>query len=390
MDRFVIPGEPAIVPFGYDINCESRDFPRPTSAWVEVWRPDGGAVSATLEVPSSAFSIEAGGNRRGTWRAQALFTPDSLGLWRLRATFEPDAGQLENYVLAVEPRFDAGMRVVLAPSGMCRAITITDRGNSLCIRGSRPPHSLSGPGVELPFDAFSVVAQGDVVWRVVDGGLERFVDDGVGLQRSHVGQPSMFHEARLAFAGDDVWVADNDGTRSTLRRGSPLSDGGIFLSPPQYLYNSNTSWLVGAKNEVLLGSDYQPIVVLIREDAGINIPGLPPLPPLGSKYDARTAWIHTNSGELVGVRLAVGGVVSGRLDERWNGQPDPFFGFTPLFTAGSATSTSSTAAVPRVTAPTLTFELYDPGPLFGPISCATERYAISRSLDDTQLKVFER
>ena len=400
---YPLPGEVARVDLALELLCEPNQGPTRfippavDGVQVSVLDPDNNAVaSRLLGVVVSGFNAGAGNRIVAT----VSFTPDRPGAWHVSAAFEPGIGVAQMNLQVLEWRGDAGSRASSwsGPSD-CEKFEQTSQGTVLCIRpvsdgGLRELVTQYGQVLSA---GSALMVEGDVLWMIAGApdshALERYQDDGGVFVLTHLSVGGFAAEALLRPAGDDAWLATNDGSR-VLRRAHPEVDGGLTLEEigAPALDAGRDRAMVAATDEVLF--DSPPGLLLISLDGGSKAISMPPaakedLPvPCGS--DAESLW-QTIPGLLLATAPASGTVIKANMllpdvvilprpKDTVNGSFPPII---PCANSGPLT------AVPRFSEGQLSLEIYDAGADFT-IFSASRRHVFARSGDGGTLKIFDR
>jgi hypothetical protein len=145
--------------------CGSSLDAQPTSATAEVYGPDGALVPSTI-----AFS--------GGSQAALTFTPAQPGAHHVLIAFEP-VGGLHQFDLEAVSDLSADAPSLTLPE-LCTSLERTQQGAWVC--GSTV---IRNDTVVAQFTGARLAVAGDVVWVVTDTQARRFVDTGSALQQTH-------------------------------------------------------------------------------------------------------------------------------------------------------------------------------------------------------------
>jgi hypothetical protein len=419
MDRFLIAGEQADVLIGLSEACRNPGYQKlhvADAVTAEVRNPEGEPVPSMVTGPvrnetNSRLPTFAGFETVAT----VSFTPDRPGRWRISAVFEPSIGSPSLSVEVVEAHVDAGFRVVAmgAMPADCIHYAVTDLGAVVCTPELRSTTRALFTSRGTQYDGSSFSVDRNAVWRLLlstvssrqPGTIERYVDDGAALQRTHqlteiIGNGTDSGGAGVIAASQgDVWLAPD--STGGLLRAHPEPDGGFTLArmPLSKLMPNGIS--VGVDGVHVWGTS------TAAESSGA-------MAIVSALFDGGTRRVQLGSEQIAGFEgdtfytwrqqeFGVGRLTAGSVPRAFVFVPKPFnepprpSQLSPVIPVVPMSEAifgglllKPAAVIPRFDGAQIWLENYDAGTDYWPVSSADSQHAFARSRDGLTVKVFDR
>lgn len=387
-------GSPSEVELALNIGCDvAAQLVLPDEVRVDVIGPDERPVVFSALPPQ----VRDAGARVPFVSTKVTFTPEQPGPYSVRARFEPGVGIVQHAYVAVPVRTDAGFRLVDVEGFPedCTRFGVLASGIPVCVTG----HDLGTlvlPTRRLVGVAFAL--DGDTVWAA---GFEpnqpelrilKIGADGTVLARS---APIDHREARLVARNGVAFGGGFQPTDALLRFvAEPAATVAVQAVVPRGQFIVGLAATDAGVIATSIDSAGKPQVIVVSGDGGVFVA---PLPLAAGRQGSDEGYIWADDAvvpvsppgahTLAVVEVGSAGPRIRRFNATGSGAT-PYPLLAPHAPIGFFRH--GVSAVLRVDGAELGWELFDPGPGFGPIVAATRRHAFARSLDGKTLKILDR